>query len=488
MPFWFPRHLSARRPGRHFRPQLEALEDRTLPSAPTPAGAPADLPASPVAQSPSTPQLLVDLATNRGFIDYSPSGVPPSGPFNPGVADASPAQIQNDLAQLQKEGWTGIVTYSMEGNQQLVPSFAKNSYGFQDVIVGISNSTVARWDPGANGGAGGWSGGTTPQEYQNALNPANLKYIDGIVVGNEGLTFGPVKYSLPQLQGVMKQTEQDLQKAGATRVLVTTTEPTYQYLPGGPNQAQMLQMGDWLFPNADHYNGSPGNPHGNMNEALTTVGNEYYGILNQLKGTPNAHKLVVVKESFWPHFIGTTDVSADQLAFFQSLSGRVVQGDLGPSHVYFCWGEAYDQYWKNEGNGLGPYWGYHTTITSPTTPQRTPEPIVQPSGGLRAIYTAKYPAPPPNFPLTGGGGSLSSSAGGASPSTGSTPTSGGGSTNVFQARHQERVQSVSTFQRDSAAEWAAFVGGDQPLSQTLAAILDDIRGVLFALLFPATPL
>ncbi len=475
------------RPGLSFRPQLEVLEDRTLLSAPTPAGPPADSLASPTVLSTPTPQLLVDLATNRAFIDYSPSGVPPNGPFNPGVADASPTQVQNDLAQLQKEGWTGIVTYSMEGNQQLVPSYAKKSYGFQEVIVGISNSTVAQWDPGANGGAGGWSGGTAPQEYQNLLNPANLPYIDGIVVGNEGLTFGPVKYSFAQLQGVMQQVQQDLQKAGASRVLVTTTEPTYQYLPGGPYQAQLLQMGDWLFPNADHYNGSPGNPHGNMSQALTTVGNEYYGILDQLKGTPNAHKLVVVKESFWPHSIGTTDVSGDQLTFYQSLSNRVVQGDLGPSYVFFCWGEAYDQYWKNEGNGLGPYWGYHTTITSPTTPQRTPEPIVQASGGLRAIYTATYPAPPPNFPLTGGGG-VGTSSGGATPSSSSPTTAGGSSRTVLQARHQERMQSVATFQEDKTAEWAAFFGGDQRASQALAAILNDFMGLLFALLFPATPL
>jgi hypothetical protein len=112
--------------------------------------------------------------------------------------------------------------------------------------------------------------------------------------------------------------------------------------------------------------------------------------------------LLVFKESFWPHQINNADLSADQVTFFKTLANDVVQGDLGPSSVYFCWGEAYDQYWKTQGvgTGLGPYFGFHTTNPSsdPANSARTREPIVQPgSGGLHSLFTSIYPGPPPNF-------------------------------------------------------------------------------------------
>lgn len=397
------------------RPVLEILEDRRLLSAAA---------ANFVAGAKDPSQVLCDLATHRWWIDYAPSGFP-GFPFNPnfGLAnDVSTTQITNDLAELNMEGWKGLITYSMVGNLQFVPSIAKTTAGlhFQHVFVGISNTTVATWDTST----GGWTGGTAPQEYQNLFLATNLPYIDAIVVGNEGLTVGPVNYSFGQLVGVMTQLRADLQAHGDTKTLVSTTDVGGTvYLPpstgnGNPlSQAQWEQfigLSDFQFPNADHFNGGPSNIHGDINAAVTTIGNEYYGILDQINNNPNTrpyfHKLLVFKESFWPHAVLDSnnvlqDTSADQKTFYQDLANKIVQGDLGPSPVFFCWGEAFDQYWKQEPNKLGPYWGFHTTnpTSDPDNPSRTPVTIVKDNGGLRNVFQGAYPQMPPNFNCATGG-------------------------------------------------------------------------------------
>ncbi len=75
-----------------------------------------------------------------------------------------------------------------------------------------------------------------------------------------------------------------------------------------------------------------------------------------------------------------------------------------------------------------------------------------------------------------------------SPAPTSSPSAAGGGGNVFQERHQERMQSIAAFRDAMNAERAAFMDGDQQAMQVLAAILGDIEGLLLALLFPATPL
>ncbi len=422
----------ASKAGDSFRPQLEQLEDRIVPSRnplgpePPPGGSTSlgsDRGVSSPQTSTSQPQLLIDLATQRHFIDYAPSGYP-GDPFNPQLPgypnqnDVSTTQITNDLQTLSNEGWRGIVTYSMTGNLQSVPQIAHQA-GFTDVIVGLSDQTIAAWNPSTNT----WNGGTAPQEYQNAINPSNLKYINGIVVGNEGLLTN--QYSFAQLQGVMGQLRSDLQKEGYSGVQVTTTEPANYYLPpssGGPLSQQqwlgLLQMSDWLFPNEDLYNG----PNTNVSQTVTNAANLYYGILYQISlpqngATQYEHKLLVYKESFWPNSYNGQNLSQQQVQYFSQLASVTV-GPTQPSppnpaatHVYFIWGEAYDQYWKNDGNGglLGPYWGYHATnpTSDPTNPARTPELIVSPGTGnpgqgLQGVFTAAYPSAPPNFPISQG--------------------------------------------------------------------------------------
>lgn len=391
------------------RPSLEILEDRRLLSTASPTLAPA---------AKDSNQVLCDLASKRWWVDYAPSGYP-GFPFNPNFGlsnDVSTTQITNDLVELANEGWKGIITYSMVGNLQFVPSIAKTTAGlnFQHVFVGISNTTVSAW----NTSTGGWTGGTAPQEYQNIFLATNLPYLDAIVVGNEGLTVGPAHYSFDQLVGVMTQVRADLKAHGDTQTLVTTTDVGgLVYLPpstgnGNPlSQAQWEQfigLSDFQFPNADHYNGSPTNIHGDINAAVMTVANEYYGILDQINNNPNTKqyfpRLLVFKESFWPHAVLDShnvlqDTSADQVTFYQTLANKIVRGDLGPSPVCFCWGEAYDQYWKQEGNGLGPYWGFHTTnpTSDANNPSRTEVALVEASGGLRGVFQGAYPQMPPNF-------------------------------------------------------------------------------------------
>jgi hypothetical protein len=304
----------------------------------------------------------------------------------------------------------------MDGNLQYVPQIA-HQVGFTDVIVGISNQTVQQWNTTTNT----WNNGTPPQEYQNlinVLNSPNGQYVNGVGVGNEGLfdqsANPPMGYTFGQVQGVIGQLRSQL-PVGGNSPLVTTTETANFYLPpssGGPLPQQqwlgLLQMSAWLFPTEDLYSGSGTN----VSQTVTNAANLYYGILYQISlpsngATQYENKLLVYKESFWPNTFNGQDISAQQVQYFQQLA-NVSVGPTPPSppnpaatHVYFVWGEAFNQYWKNDGdNGLlGPYWGYNTTTTSPTNFTTNPEPIVQAgSAGLQSVYTQPYPwGPPPNF-------------------------------------------------------------------------------------------
>jgi exo-beta-1,3-glucanase (GH17 family) len=336
---------------------VEILEDRTLLSG-------------------GAPPLLT---STRGWILYSPSSqvapssTDPTPAFNP-QANAYPtdAQITADLQKLVGEGWKGIVTYSLLNTLADVPRIA-NGLGLH-VIAGLyylrSPLNV------------GNEADLAAQEVANAVAAQN--YVDGYVVGNEGLlrarSGGPAQYQLADVAATITAL-----KAQTGNKPMTTTEPSEFYLNGGgfSDPAGLRNTGDWEFPNDNWYNAvlRPA-------DARVQAQNNYFGIVDQSPG-----RTVVIKESFWPsagaYQDGTPLTQQDQASYFMDMATLTVRPG---STVYFTWGEAFDQYWKVDTFNQGPNWGFHLSGANYPTAKLV---ISQ----LQSIYTANYapPAAPVNL-------------------------------------------------------------------------------------------
>jgi exo-beta-1,3-glucanase (GH17 family) len=126
--------------------------------------------------------------------------------------------IAEDLRVLYDAGFRGIVTYSAGGIFGDIPRLAREA-GFDGVVMGI-------WTPG------------DPDETLSAINAA--PFIDGYVVGNEGIYFN--RYDFATLEAAIRDLRQKTNK------WVTTTEVISLY--GDPN---ILGVGDWIFPNVHPY-------------------------------------------------------------------------------------------------------------------------------------------------------------------------------------------------------------------------------------------
>jgi exo-beta-1,3-glucanase (GH17 family) len=311
------------------------------------------------------------LTSTRAWILYSPSSqvapspTDPTPAFNPN-ANAYPtdAQITADLQKLVSEGWKGIVTYSLVSTLGDVPRIA-SGLGLH-VIAGLYylKSPLNKGNEAA----------LADQEITGAVAAQN--YVDGYVVGNEGLlrakSGGPAQYQLADVTATISAL-----KAQTGNKPMTTTEPSEFYLNGGPysDPAGLRNTGDWEYPNDNFYNGvlRPA-------DARVQAQNNYFGIIDQSA----TGRTVVIKESFWPtagtYNDGTPLTQQDQATYFMDLATQTVRPG---ATVYFTWGEAYDQYWKVDPPNQGPNWGFHLSGANYPTAKLV---ITQ----LQSIYTADY--------------------------------------------------------------------------------------------------
>lgn len=120
------------------------------------------------------------------WIAYAPTN------FNP-VKKIYPSEesIREDLLQLFRYGFRGIVTYGSKGSLSKVPAIASR-VGFQAVIMGI-------WDINDR------------EEIMEATLASN--YVDGYCVGNEGLN---IRYSLDSLNKAILNIKETTQKFATT--------------------------------------------------------------------------------------------------------------------------------------------------------------------------------------------------------------------------------------------------------------------------------
>ncbi len=331
------------------KPCVEILEERTLLSG-------------------AAPPLLT---STRAWILYSPSSqvapssTDPTPPFNPD-ANAYPtdAQITADLQKLAGEGWKGIITYSLLNTLGDVPKIA-SGLGLH-VIAGLYylKSPLNKGDEAA----------LAAQEITGAVAAQN--YVDGYVIGNEGLfraaSNAKAQYQLADVTATIAAL-----KPQVGNKPMTTTDVSQFYLNGGgySDPAALRNAGDWEFPNDNWYNGvlRPA-------DARVQAQNNYFGIIDQ--SAPG--RTVVIKESFWPtagtYNDGTPLTQQDQATYFMDLATQTVRAG---STVYFTWGEAFDQYWKVDPPNQGPNWGFHQSGANYPTAKLV---ITQ----LQSIYTANY--------------------------------------------------------------------------------------------------
>jgi len=271
--------------------------------------------------------LPAALTTCRSWITFSPPR-----PFDPNT-NIYPTQVelQGALTRLYNEGWRGLVTYSLDGTLSAVPQIAKQ-IGFTMVIAGLF------WFDAAQ----------LARERTAAL--AQVAYIDGFVLGNEGLSSG--RYTRQQLE------EQIASLRADTGRPITTSEPLNQY-----SDPTLLSVGDWAFPNIHPWNQGIRS----VSEAVGFVQSQYHTLQSVAPG-----RSIIIKESWWPTGGGDPAATeANQSAFFRQLAA---------TDVKVVFGEAYDQFWKTTEAALGPYWGWHTDMGEAKR-------VV---ADLHATYTAPY--------------------------------------------------------------------------------------------------
>jgi exo-beta-1,3-glucanase (GH17 family) len=262
------------------------------------------------------PELLTGC-----WVAYAPTH------FAPPIFYPTAADITADMVTLKNAGFTGIVTYGSEKilGQQLPALVAAQGL---KLIMGI-------WNPDRDTSAG-------LAEYNNAVAAKNN--VVGYVVGNEGLNNpDPTHtYSLAILTETMNQLKTDtLGKP------VATSEQWEDYV----NDPSLLDVGDWVFPNAHPYNQIPRITDSALAAQWT------HDRFDQLDGL--TARDIMFKEVGLPSSGPATDhlSPANQAEYFRLLRWE--------THTRFVYFEAFDQPWKHFIAPAEPYWGMFTAARAP---------------------------------------------------------------------------------------------------------------------------
>ena len=243
--------------------------------------------------------------------------------------NVSPDRIDRDLAQLSK--LTGrIRTYTVDGGMDKVPEIARR-YGMT-VSLGIwISADLEKNDKEIELG------------IRTAL--ANRRTIDRVIVGNETQLFGYV--SPDQLNTYIQRVREAL----PARIKITTAEPwsTWMLTPEIGEYVDVIFV--HLLPYWENVD---------ITGSLRATQNFY----NHIQGEfPD--KQVVVGEAGWPsegRTRGRAEATAANEGYFLRGFVQFAQ-EKGWDYYLF---EAYDQPWKNQGEGaVGAYWGLFDASGNP---------------------------------------------------------------------------------------------------------------------------
>ena len=230
------------------------------------------------------------------WVAYAPTHFNPDAGLFP-----SESEVREDLRVLYAAGVRGLVTYGSDNIGGEIPRITREA-GFQGMIMGI-------WSP------------TSDEELNNARQA--VEYIDGYVVGNEGLD---KLYDYDTLKNAMD----DLRKA--TSKPVATTEEIDDYY----QDPRLRELGDWLFPNVHPY------WHGKKEPSQAVQ-----WTVEQFQRLSEYGKAISFKEVGLPTG-GDPEVSEARQAEYYRL--------LHNTSVHFVYFEAFDGPWKTWAP-VEPYWG-----------------------------------------------------------------------------------------------------------------------------------
>jgi exo-beta-1,3-glucanase (GH17 family) len=244
------------------------------------------------------------------WVAYSPSTGNPTTGLQPEMKD-----LVEDLRVLRSARFTGLVTYGMQGvvGKEL-PRLAKEQ-GFRGLILGI-------WDP------------KSKEELAAAKAAASHPVVLGFCVGNEGLD---KRYSLRELEDAIE----DLRDSTGKKV--TTTEEIDDYYR---NEA-LLDVGDWVFPNAHPYFHSRIGPQ----SAVRWTQGEY----DRVKSMTS--RFILFKEVGLP-------TAGDKDNELSEASQEAYYVGLAATDVPFVYFEAFDLTWKRH-LPVEPHWGLFRSDRSP---------------------------------------------------------------------------------------------------------------------------
>ena len=280
------------------------------------------------------PNGWVEKVKDIVWVTYSPPNADPNKGLETSLDD-----IRADLEVLREAGFTGLVTYDSRGVMgKDLPIIAEEA-GFDGLIMGI-------WDP------------TNEEELSNAKAASAFSIVLGFCVGNEGLS---KRYEMPVLSFVIDNLREETGKP------VTTTEELDDYY-----DEKLLQLGDWVFPNAHPYF------HGQLDA------------VNAVKWTEGAYKDLDGKTDLFVLFkeVGLPTAGDSEGKLSETVQNQYYQ-ELENTEVSFVYFEAFDQPWKTN-LPVEPNWGI---FFSDRTPKELglrlmgEEPIV-------AIPTSTATAPP----------------------------------------------------------------------------------------------
>lgn len=258
---------------------------------------------------PSPEKSLRTLLLELTWIAYAPTHFNPHRKQLPSVES-----VRADLKVLQQAGFSGLVTYGMDviaGDAVALPRIARE-VGFRGVILGV-------WHPG------------DPDELVKAKAAARADNVLGLVVGNEGLH---MRYDYATLKGAIQEVRQ------ATGKPVTTTEEIDDYA-----DTQLLELGDWVFPNAHPYWHGITAPE----QAVQWTGQGFRAL------QARTHKPVLLKEVGLPSAGNPSVNERNQARYYRLLK------EIGMPFVYF---EAFDQPWKAHAS-VELHWGLFRQDRSP---------------------------------------------------------------------------------------------------------------------------
>lgn len=263
--------------------------------------------------------LFEYLRSDASMVGYTPSKLDPRNPANQGALKTS--DIHADLETLRPY-FDGLVLYGYhEANTPRLVAVARE-LKYRAVLLGI-------WDPKSAAEVDGAA--ALVEQFGDDL-------AIGVIVGNEGLTFG-------------RYEEEDVRIAGerlrwrlGDDVPLTTSEPLVGY-----EREFVMQFGDFLAPNIHPVFDRPAL---NAGDAAAWVRAE------ALRLARDSGKLVLVKETGFPHagrHDGTPEYSPDlQRAFWEAhlAEGRVIEAERDERVFVGVGFEAFDLPWKAEASGL----------------------------------------------------------------------------------------------------------------------------------------